>query len=155
MGAEETHRRPCSASEGKKRVCWAREGSEWCGNHDPALAAARRANGAKRVAPRAKKPPNWRKEWRDPRPSRAEVDELRLSRAREVFDEPLPEKEALRDEAMRTLRSIALSPFASEGPRVSACGALLKATEPPAPGKEEPSVFQPTQHQSLAEALDA
>lgn len=41
-------RRPCPGGAGKKRVCWAREGSAWCRNHDPGLAEQRRDNGARR-----------------------------------------------------------------------------------------------------------
>ena len=44
----ESHRRPCPGGVGKKRACWAREGSDWCRNHDPAEADRRRKAGGTR-----------------------------------------------------------------------------------------------------------
>jgi hypothetical protein len=41
-------RRPCAGSAGKKRTCWAREGTDWCRNHDPAEAERRRRAGSTR-----------------------------------------------------------------------------------------------------------
>ena len=43
-----TPRRLCAGSPGKKRPCYAREGSDWCRNHDPAEAERRRRAGATR-----------------------------------------------------------------------------------------------------------
>lgn len=41
-------RRPCPGGKGKKRVCWARDGSDFCSWHDPALKHQRRLNGCVR-----------------------------------------------------------------------------------------------------------
>lgn len=40
-----TPRRPCKAAAACKRRCWAKEGSDWCSNHDPAEADRRSAAG--------------------------------------------------------------------------------------------------------------
>lgn len=44
----DTPRRSCAGSPPGKRPCFAREGSDWCTNHDPAGVERRRAAGAVR-----------------------------------------------------------------------------------------------------------
>jgi hypothetical protein len=142
-------RTPCRGSIGKRGPCYARPGADWCGNHDPARADARRANGAKRRASQAPRTPfgtpstpsapkGWREEWRAPRGAR-EGDEDRVARAREVLEAPTPASAELRDEALRVLRAVALEGV-SENARVAASKVLLDAC-PRAPARDEDAMM--------------
>ena|SRR5208282_986969 len=129
------------------------EGQPYCRNHDPRLAEQRKANGAKRRAPRSQPaeplPPGWRPTWRRPRKRADEafldaqsgVDDL-IARATSVLDVdvagPAPAAAELREEAIRVLRTIANHPLAASAARVAAAKALLESIKPAGAGPVGP-----------------
>ena len=117
-----SERRPCPGGVGKKRACYAREGSDFCVNHDPALAEKRRLNGFTRHhgPPPVRQPrvvdtvagqvKEHRATWGPTKAQRKEHEraEWDLEFLRR-FEEPLPKAEAGKEEMRRILRAVAFT----------------------------------------------
>jgi hypothetical protein len=84
-------------------------------------------------------PEGWRPEWRAPRKTRARAREeaglpqCEMTPAEQrriaLLEQPLPDDATLRDEALRTLRALALDTEAMAPARVAAARTLLEATK--------------------------